>query len=271
MIPQYILDGWRKSAPWQSLYQIEQDMIICRAIIDIFSHSVLKDAVAFRGGTALHKIFNLAEARYSEDIDLVICEQGPVGYIFDAIQKALNPWLGKPRRDLKENRANLIYRFNTEDSLVASARLKIEINTVENFSVDGFKAVPFAHSSEWFEGLVQVKTYSLNELLGTKLRALYQRKKGRDLFDLYFGLQSEDANPESIAAIFSHYMSSMNYKVSRAQFEENMFGKIKDPTFRDDVSPLLINDGQFDIDYAYNEVMTCLISKLSGESWKKKK
>jgi hypothetical protein len=150
MIPQYILDGWRKSAPWQSLYQIEQDLIICRAIIDIFSHPILRDAVAFRGGTALHKIFNLAEVRYSEDIDLVVCEKGPVGYLFDAVQKSLNPWLGKPRRVLKENRANLMYRFDTEDATVSSARLKIEINTVEHFSVEGFKTIPFSHKSDWF-------------------------------------------------------------------------------------------------------------------------
>ncbi len=270
MIPQYILDEWKKSAPWQSLYQIEQDLVICRAIVDIFSHPELKDAVAFRGGTALHKIFRLAEVRYSEDIDLVVSRKGPVGFIFDAVQEALNPWLGKPRRILKENRANLMYRFQTEDLLVSSARLKIEVNTVEDFTVDGFKTVPFGLKSDWYEGLANVKTYSLNEILGTKLRALYQRKKGRDLFDLYFGLKSKEANPERIVAIFLHYMDFMNYKVSRAQFEENMFGKISDRTFRDDISSLLVNEGAFDIDKAYAELMETVIAKLPGAAWKKK-
>lgn len=270
MIPQYVLDGWRRSAPWQSLYQIEQDLVICRAIIDIFSHPSLKETVAFRGGTALHKMFNLAEARYSEDIDLVVCEEGPVGHLFDAIQKSLNPWLGKPRRILKENRANLMYRFSTEDPFIPSARLKIEINTAEAFSVDGFKTISFAHKSDWFEGAANVRTYSLNELLGTKLRALYQRKKGRDLFDLYFGLKSNDAHAERIVAIFLHYMSSMNYKVSRAQFEKNIYEKINDPIFRDDISPLLVNERDFDIDKAGVDVVTKLIAQLPGEPWKKK-
>ena len=39
-------------------------------------------------------------------------------------------------------------------------------------------------ASRWFTGAAKVLTYDLDELLGTKLRALYQRKKGRDLFDL---------------------------------------------------------------------------------------
>lgn len=268
MIPQYVIDAWKKSAPWQSAYQVEQDLIICRAIIEIFTHPDLKNAVAFRGGTALHKIFNLAEARYSEDIDLVVCQEGPVGHLFDSIQKVLNPWLGKPRRVLKENRANLMYRFATEDLTVPSAKLKVEINTVENICVDGYKTVNFSHSSDWFDGTAEVLTFSLNELLATKLRALYQRKKGRDLFDLYFGLKSAEADAAKIATIFSHYMDFTRCRVSRAQFEENMHGKIKDPIFRDDISALLINERDFDLDKAYAEVMTNLIAQLPGEPWR---
>lgn len=38
--------------------------------------------------------------------------------------------------------------------------------------------------SPWFHGEALLLTYCAEELLGTKMRALYQRKKGRDLFDL---------------------------------------------------------------------------------------
>ncbi|MGH2469017.1 MAG: nucleotidyl transferase AbiEii/AbiGii toxin family protein [Chloroflexota bacterium] len=41
--------------------------------------------------------------------------------------------------------------------------------------------------SPWFTGSADVPTFALEELLGTKLRALYQRRKGRDLFDLVLG------------------------------------------------------------------------------------
>ena len=39
--------------------------------------------------------------------------------------------------------------------------------------------------NSWFTGSAELTTYHFEELLGTKLRALYQRKKGRDLYDLY--------------------------------------------------------------------------------------
>ena len=43
-----------------------------------------------------------------------------------------------------------------------------------------------AVDSEWFSGSGTIITYRLEELMATKLRALYQRRKGRDLFDLWF-------------------------------------------------------------------------------------
>jgi predicted nucleotidyltransferase component of viral defense system len=73
--------------------------------------------------------------------------------------------------------------------------VKVEINSREHFAVHGFKRVPFSVSSRWFEGQSEISTYELDELLGTKLRALYQRKKGRDLFDLAAALEHEDADP----------------------------------------------------------------------------
>lgn len=64
-------------------------------------------------------------------------------------------------------------------------RLKVEINCFEHFNVLGLQEVPFRVESGWFTGEARLTTYQLEELVGTKLRALYQRKKGRDLFDLY--------------------------------------------------------------------------------------
>ena len=51
--------------------QVEQDLIICRALCDLFNASDLKGRIAFRGGTAIHKLLFEQPLRYSEDIDLV--------------------------------------------------------------------------------------------------------------------------------------------------------------------------------------------------------
>ena len=47
-------------------------------MIALFSDPFLKEYVAFRGGTALHKIYLKPQARYSEDIDLVQIKEGPI-------------------------------------------------------------------------------------------------------------------------------------------------------------------------------------------------
>jgi predicted nucleotidyltransferase component of viral defense system len=70
LIDRAYITEWQQTAPWSQRYQVEQDLIICRALVEIFNHPLLAEQLAFRGGTALFKL-HLPPARYSEDIDLV--------------------------------------------------------------------------------------------------------------------------------------------------------------------------------------------------------
>ncbi len=130
----------------------------------------------------------------SEDIDLVQVRPEPVGKTLDRTRAVLDPWLGAPRRQFKEGRVNLVHRFESEDVPPLKMRLKIEVNTREHFTQLGRARVPFEVNSPWFRGTADVHTFALDELLGTKLRALYQRKKGRDLFDLSHALETGRGN-----------------------------------------------------------------------------
>jgi len=58
--------------------QVEQDLVICRALVEIFSDDWLASSLAFRGGTALHKLYLNPQPRYSEDIDLVQVRAKPI-------------------------------------------------------------------------------------------------------------------------------------------------------------------------------------------------
>ncbi len=78
MIPRDYITAWLQHAPWAQDAQVEQDLIISRALIEIFSRPILRENLAFRGGTALYKL-HLKPARYSEDIDLVQAEAGAIG------------------------------------------------------------------------------------------------------------------------------------------------------------------------------------------------
>ncbi len=187
MIPQAFITEWSQKAPWQSNEQVEQDLVICRALVEIFSDEWLASSLAFRGGTALHKLYLNPQPRYSEDIDLVQIRAEPIRETIQKLQSVLT-FLGdasiKPRKD----GIRLNYRFESEFPPTQILRLKVEANTREHFSVLEYQKFPFGLDSTWYDGKCDITTYKLEELLGTKLRALYQRKKGRDLFDLYIAL-----------------------------------------------------------------------------------
>lgn len=150
MIPQDFISEWKKTAPWSQNDQVEQDLIICGALVEISSHPTLADNLAFRGGTALFKL-HLPPIRYSEDIDLVQVDPGPIGPVMSALQEKLNPWLGNPKRKQGEDRVTLTYRMTSEAGM--SLRLKVEINSREHFTVLGFEKRNFEVRSRWFSGI----------------------------------------------------------------------------------------------------------------------
>jgi len=169
MIPRAIITDWRKEAPWESDLQVEQDLIISRAVVKIFSDDYLKEDLALRGGTAIHKLFLSQQARYSEDIDLVRRRTGPIKETIDRLQEQLN-FLGKSRVCQKEMNTVITYQFESEIPPVVTLRLKIEINCRDHQSRFGYILKDYSLDSEYFSGRSSVVTYSLNELLGTKLR-----------------------------------------------------------------------------------------------------
>lgn len=268
MIPRDYITAWRAQAPWVQDFQVEQDLVISRALVEIFSHPLLHDALAFRGGTALYKLHLRPAARYSEDIDLVQTKAEPAGPMMEALRGILDPWLGKPKWKQTEGRVAFVYRFDSEDAPPVPLKLKVETHTREHFTVYGLKHVPLAVSSGWFEGSCRIQSYELEELLGTKLRALYQRKQGRDLFDLATALEQSNVDPARIVAAFSAYMEHEGHSVTRAQFEENLTLKLRDPLFTADISPLLAADVTWDIEAAAPVVSSRLIELLPGDAWK---
>lgn len=268
MIPQDFITEWKRHAPWPQNDQVEQDLIISRAMVEIFSHPLLMENLAFRGGTALYKL-HIPAIRYSEDIDLVQANPGPIGPVMDALQEKLNNWLGKPAREQSDDGVTLKYRMVSEEAL--PMRLKVEINSREHFSVLGLERRRFDVSSRWFSGGASILTYKLDELLGTKVRALYQRKKGRDLFDLLEAFRATEAQPKRVITCFLRYMEHEGHKVSRAEFEKNLLEKLDDPRFLQDIKPLLISGNEWNHHEAAEYVMSELVALIPGEPWRGKK
>src|SRR5690606_2914044 len=95
MIPAMNIVAWGNVVPWAEQRQVEQDLIISRALVALFSDPELRPQLRFRGGTALNKLHFPEPLRYSEDIDLVRTEAGPIGPVLDRIRGLLEPWLGR--------------------------------------------------------------------------------------------------------------------------------------------------------------------------------
>ena len=265
MIPEYFIQEWKEKAPWTEPYMVEQDLIICRAMISIFSDEFLASQLAFRGGTALHKLYLSPQPRYSEDIDLVQINPGPIKPIMYRLGEVLS-WL--PDRVTKQKRYNntMLFRVESEIAPVVQIRLKIEINCFEHFNVLGLTKVPFRMENSWFTGEAELTTYHFEELLGTKLRALYQRKKGRDLFDLYMALQRREVDVDKVLQCYKKYMEFVVDKTpSYKQFVNNMEEKMQDPEFLEDTTMLLRPEIKFSPIEAYPLIYKTFIDRMEGK------
>jgi predicted nucleotidyltransferase component of viral defense system len=263
MIPQAYITEWSQQVPWQNNEQVEQDLVICRVLIEIFSDEWLASSLAFRGGTALHKLYLYPQPRYSEDIDLVQVRAEPIKETVQRLQAALD-FLGESSVKPKRDGIQIICRFDSEFLPSVSLRLKLEANTREHFTVQGLEQFPFQVKSSWFDGSCNLTTYSLEELLGTKLRALYQRKKGRDLYDIFIALTKK---PElDIDALLHCYREYMNFSVvnppTQREYLLNMEAKMRDSEFLGDTTSLLRPDAPYNPHEAYDLVKTTLIERI---------
>jgi len=110
MIPRFQITQWQQKAPWQFSEQIEQDLILSRILVELYSFPIFRDAVLFRGGTALHKLFLSPASRYSEDLDFVQRVPGPIGSLMSEIRK-LDAWLGTPKWKQTKGPCHFLLQF----------------------------------------------------------------------------------------------------------------------------------------------------------------
>lgn len=151
MIDQTAIIQWRKQKPWDDIAQVEQDLLISRCLVAIYSDEFLASQLAFRGGTALHKLYLSPQPRYSEDIDLVQIHPGPIKDILFRLGEVLS---FMPDRVTKPKRYNntMLFRMESEIPPTVPIRLKVEINCYEHFDVLGLAKKPFSVENSWFTG-----------------------------------------------------------------------------------------------------------------------
>lgn len=263
MIPYDNIVEWRATtAPWVDDAQVEQDLVLSRAVVSIFNDPWLHDRLAFRGGTVLHKCLLAPAARYSNDIDLVMTVAEPIGPVFDRLRGVL-AWIGKDKTAMSTNIGTITFTFPTTSQAPLTMKVKVEINSREHEPRFGFHPTGFAVENTWFTGATTLRTYQLEELLGTKLRALHQRRKGRDLFDLDYALRHPTVKVDStrIREAFVFYMQH-EAPVTRTEMQQSLAAKMRHPAFLGEIIPLLRPGIVYDPQAAFTRVSNHLIDSL---------
>ncbi len=260
MIPQASITAWRSQAPWPTDVQVEQDLVLSRMMIEIANDAVLGPELAMRGGTCLHKLHLDRPARYSEDLDYVRRTRSGIGPVLDSLT-AIAERIGLRRIGSETTREIANVKFEAAAADGGRFRIKVEINIAE---VDSFRpriGVGHTVESPWWEGVGEITTFAVEELLGTKFRALYQRKKGRDLFDLWLALTSLELVDEEIVGAFFHYIG--NEEFTFPQLARNLEAKLESREYGDDLLALIaVPPAEYDAAAAADLVIERLGAKL---------
>jgi predicted nucleotidyltransferase component of viral defense system len=269
LIPASYIQEWSTTAAWPTLQQIEQDLIISRALCDLFNAPALAGKLAFRGGTAIHKLLFNQPLRYSEDVDLVQTQAEQIGTTASAIREALS-WLGNCKREQAGHSMHFVFRFAPESQPDTTLKMKVEVNTREHDSVLGIQQYPFAVKNGWYEATANINSFAPEEIFATKLRALLQRRKSRDLFDLDRGLRELSMSAEKLLACFDHYLAIEGKPITRAMAEQRMLERLTH-SLTEDIGPLLpagIRFNEDDAIAAFERIWNGLIAKMKGDPWK---
>jgi predicted nucleotidyltransferase component of viral defense system len=147
---------------------------------------------------------------------------------------------------------------------------RLQVPTTRGTSPLGYRRYPFEVASDWYSARTEIASFEPEELFGTKLRALLQRRKNRDLFDLHHGLTQLGLDRDKVVTCLNHYLALEDHPISRAEAEERMLKKLT-RSLTEDIEPLLPVGVHFDetvaID-AFNDVWSTLIARLRGDAWR---
>jgi predicted nucleotidyltransferase component of viral defense system len=134
----------------------------------------------------------------------------------------------------------------------------------------GVKTYPFEVVNGWHQAKTEIASFEPEELFGTKLRALLQRRQGRDLFDLNEALRQLALDSRKVIACLAHYLELEGPPISRAEAEQRMLEKLT-RSLTEDVAPLLPSGVRFSDDdaiEAFGRVWKELVTRIKGDAWK---
>lgn len=207
MIPRPALAQWRRRAPWANDLQVEQDLLLSILAVLVAGHPYLKDRLVWRGGTCLHKLHLDTPWRYSEDLDYVLHDAEPDhGRVADSLREVVGDvGMDVHHSEVTPTRVN-VYADTETTSGGERIRVKFEVNCGDAPPVLELVRLHHAVDTRWRSEASDVLTFQAPELVGTKFRALAQRRKGRDLPDMWLARRELQIGDAPLAVAGHHYL-----------------------------------------------------------------
>ncbi len=175
---------------------VEKDYVLGWVLWGIGTESRLRNTWVFKGGTCLKKCY-IETYRFSEDLDFTVLEDGPIEpeEVLEAISRlldgvnqeagidfALRDPVCRSRQSGRSAAARVYYRGPRNTPGPASIKFDL---TQDEFVVRPPVLRPISHDyPDLLPAPGQVRCYSFEEVFAEKLRAMGQRSRPRDLYDI---------------------------------------------------------------------------------------
>jgi predicted nucleotidyltransferase component of viral defense system len=208
-------------------------MLLSKAICDIFNNEKLAGELILRGGTALNKLILGKAYRYSEDLDFVRTNPGGIGDVMKELT-TLGKSAGYTVKTKITKYPKVFWLGKAQTGF--DLKLKIEINTYERSPMLPIVTIGHSIQSDWYASETDAMVFQNEEIAATKIRALYQRSKGRDLFDFWLLNDEVSVDPELVRNVFTTYRPD-GFTGKKAI--DNLLLKLQDAGFRSDIDNLI--------------------------------
>lgn len=255
----HVLRTWADDQQIPDLTLAELDYRLTHALGAIFSDPFLCERLCLKGGTALNKLFFPAVNRLSVDLDFnatgpkaqVLAERAQVASQVMALLTAQDAGY-ELMHDYRRYEQSTIQAYYVPVSGGPRQHFKLELSFIERVPILGQVAKPLALPAA--EPPVAVSTYRLEELAATKLRALYGRRKGRDIYDLA-QIGAFDFDERALRKLTLYYFYHAKMIFHYPTFRANVAEKLRYRGFADDVRGLIRTNQPFDWQEASQAVL----------------
>lgn len=160
----------------------------------IIFNSKIKEKLIFKGGTALHHVY-LPQLRFSEDLDFSTNSQA---VSIDDLQDIFSEFDFLSIKKFHVSKATVkIEKLQYLGPLAQPNSLKIEVDFLQNVVLPPKKL----EYKNVYGVKTRVKVMDIREIAAEKIRAMSDRLRYRDFYDLFYILKEFDLNLKEIKGI----------------------------------------------------------------------